>query len=157
MKWREDILVAINARDLPSLVGKDLGHTSWVTVDQDLINRFAEVTNDHQWIHVDEARAKAEFGGSTIAHGFLTLSLMSAMSYEMLEISGIKNGINYGFDKLRFTGTVPPGSRVRMRAKMVSVEKVGEDAYRFKRECQVEREGTEKPVIYAEWIGMVYV
>lgn len=147
----------IDAKDLPNLVGKDLGATSWITIDQEMIDRFADVTGDRQWIHVDVERARREYpGGTTIAHGFLTMSLMSIMSYEMLEFTGIKNGINYGFDKLRFTGEVPPGSRVRMRAKMLSVEKMG-DAYRLKRECVVEREGVEKPVIYAEWISMIYV
>ncbi|BAT57528.1 putative enoyl-CoA hydratase 1 [Variibacter gotjawalensis] len=146
----------IDAKDLPTLVGKDLGTTNWVSIDQELINRFADVTNDHQWIHVDVDRAKREYGGTTIAHGFLTLSLMSAMSYELLQIDGIKNGINYGFDKLRFTGAVPPDSRVRMKAKMLSVE-AKDNSYRFKRECFVELEGHEKPVIVAEWITMVYV
>jgi acyl dehydratase len=148
-------MAALDVRELPSLIGQE-HFSSWVSVNQDLIDRFADVTNDHQWIHVDVERSKRENGGTTIAHGFLTLSLMSAMSYELLEVSGITHGLNYGFDKLRFTAPVPAGSRVRMRAKMLSVDLNG-NCYRIKRECTVEIEGQDKPAIYAEWIGLFYV
>lgn len=148
-------MAALDVRELPGLIGQEQV-SGWVTVDQKLIDRFADVTNDHQWIHVDVERSARENGGPTIAHGFLTLSLMSAMSYELLEVGGITHGLNYGFDKLRFTAPVPAGSRVRLRAKMISVDHTG-NCYRIKRECTVEIEGRDKPAIYAEWIGLFYV
>ena len=114
-------LRTIHYRDLPSLVGVALPPSEWTRVDQALIDRFAAVTGDHQWIHVDVARAKAEIGG-TIAHGFLTLSLMPMLAKQILAIDGVGRALNYGFEKVRFTGAVPAGSKVRLQQTIAKVE-----------------------------------
>lgn len=145
---------SVHISELKSLVGQEVGVSDWFTLDQDRINRFADVTEDHQWIHVDVERAQKEIGG-TIAHGFLTLSMMSAMTYQILDIQGVSRGLNYGFDKIRFTGMVRAGQRVRLREKVLEVEdKAG--GYSIKRECTVEVEGSDRPALVAEWIGVVY-
>jgi acyl dehydratase len=145
----------VDVAELPGLVGHEVGVSDWVTVDQDRIDRFAELCGDHQWIHVDVERAKREIGG-TIAHGFLTVSLMSTMSAQIMRVKDVKRGLNYGFNKLRFTGVVPAGSEIRMRMKLVSVEpKAGGLA--ITRECTVEVKGAERPALIAEWVGVVYV
>jgi acyl dehydratase len=140
--------------DLASVNGLDLGCSDWVEITQDMINTFAEVTNDHQWIHVDVERATKEIGG-TIAHGFLTVSLMSGMSYGLLNVEGVTRAINYGFDKLRFTDVVRPGERIRLHQKIIAVEeKAGGVA--MTRACTVEIEGKDRPALVCEWVGVVY-
>ena len=139
--------------DLKSVEGLDLGCSDWVEITQDMINTFAEVTNDHQWFHVDVERAKKEIGG-TIAHGFLTVSLMSGMSYGLLKIEGVTRAINYGFDKLRFLAPVPAGSRVRGRFKLLSAEDKGGGRWLIKHELTIEIDGADKPALIAEWLGM---
>jgi acyl dehydratase len=137
-----------------SLVGVELGVSDWVLVDQGRINAFAEVTGDHQWIHVDVERAEREIGG-TIAHGFLTLSLMAGLSPSILEIDGVSRALNYGFEKLRFLSPVPAGSRVRLRETMTSVEsKAGGLA--LTRACTMDIEDATKPALVCDWIGIVY-
>jgi acyl dehydratase len=150
---------AVAYKDLTTLINLDLPPTKWLTVDQALIDAFADATGDHQWIHVEVDRAKKEIGG-TIAHGFLTLSLMSAMSQETMEIKGISRGINYGFDKIRFTGVVPSGSKVRMRTTVTKIEDKNGGKL-ITRNCIVEVQGTDgkifdKPAIIAEWLGLVF-
>ncbi len=140
----------IDVGSLAGLVGEELGHSDWFTIDQSLIDRFADISGDHQWIHVDVARAEAEIGG-TIAHGFLTLSLLSSMMLNLVEITGYRRSINYGFNRLRFTAAVPAGSRVRLRARLAAVEPQGE-GLRLTRDCTVEIEGEERPAIVAEWL-----
>src|SRR3974390_3806283 len=104
--------------DLAQYVGKEIGISDWLTVDQAIIDKFADATGDHQWIHVDVERAKKEMpGGKTIVHGFLTLSLIPLVGAEILRVTGITRGINYGSNKVRFTSMVPVGSRVRGRQK----------------------------------------
>src|SRR5580704_12125080 len=111
---------------LSTLVGTELGVSDWVTIDQDRINKFADATGDHQWIHQDVERAKKEMpGGKTIAHGYLTLSLIPWLTGGFLKVEGVTRGINYGSNKVRFTNMVPVGSRVRARSKMLSVEPKG--------------------------------
>lgn len=145
---------SVHFNDLATVEGLDLGHSDWVEITQDMINTFAEVTNDHQWIHVDVERATKEIGG-TIAHGFLTVSLMSGMSYGLLKVEGVSRAINYGFDKLRFTDVVRPGERIRLHQKIIKVEeKAGGVA--MTRACTVEIEGKERPALVAEWVGVVY-
>lgn len=140
--------------DLPSLAGTELGVTDWVTISQDQINAFADATGDHQWIHVDVERATKEMGG-TIAHGFLTLSLLPMLSAQLLAVSGVSRGVNYGLNKLRFTGMVPSGARVRLREKVLDVaEKSG--GYQFTRECTVEIEGKDRPALVAEWVTILF-
>ena len=144
---------------LKGLVGEHLGYSNPMTITQEMVNMFAEATGDHQWIHVDEARAKREIGG-TIAHGFLTLSLMSAMSMDVLAIAGVGRALNYGFDKIRFTGVVPAGSKVRMRTTVTKIEEKNGGRL-MTRNCIVEVQGPdgktfEKPAIIAEWLGLVF-
>src|ERR1035441_322642 len=107
---------------LPTLAGSEIGISDWLTIDQDRINLFAEATGDRQWIHTDAQRAAKEMpGGKTIAHGYLPLSLIPALVAGLLRIEGLKRGINYGSDKVRFTNMVPEGSRVRARQKLLRV------------------------------------
>src|SRR5665213_4377382 len=111
--------------DLASLVGQETGVSDWVLIDQDRINKFADATGDHQWIHVDVERAKREMpGGKTIAHGFLTLSLIAGLAHQTHDIRRRSRGINYGSDRVRFTAPVPSGSRVRLHQKLVKVEDI---------------------------------
>jgi acyl dehydratase len=145
----------IHAKDIASLIGETLPASNWHSVSQDLINRFAEVTGDHQWIHIDVARATKEIG-SPIAHGFLTLSMMPMMIKEVLEVDGLVRAFNYGFERMRFTGVVPAGSRIRMTANVAKVEpKSG--GLLVTRACTVEVEGNPKPVIVADWLGLYFV
>ena len=142
--------------DLPSLAGQELGTSEWMTIGQDRINQFADATGDHQWIHIDVERAKKEMpGGKTIAHGFLTLSLLPVLGAQIMRVTGVSRGINYGLNKVRFTNTVQVGSRVRGRQKLLSVEKRG-DAMQMTSEFTVEIEGQERPACVAEWIGLIF-
>ncbi len=148
--------------DLPGLIGREIGVSRWIRVDQARIDAFADITDDHQFIHIDPvAAAQTPFGG-TIAHGFLTLSLLSAMTYDAVPpLEGVVMGVNYGFDKLRFLAPVPAGSNVRGRFKLMSAEEKGPmgDGTRWllKHEVTVEIEGTDKPALIAEWLGMQVV
>src|SRR5216110_3495976 len=110
-------------KDLLALVGKTLGPSSWITVDQPMIDTFADATGDHQWIHVEVERAKREMpGGKTIAHGYLTLSLLPRLAPTLMKITGRRRGINYGSNKIRFISPVPAGSRIRLRQRLVNAE-----------------------------------
>jgi acyl dehydratase len=122
-----------------------------------MIDKFAEATGDHQWIHVDVERCKTEMpDGKTIAHGYLTLSLVARLGQQLPEIKKRSRGINYGSNKVRFTGMVPVGSRVRMRSTIKAVEDVKGDGVRIISDVQMEREGEERPVMIAETIGLAY-
>lgn len=149
----------VDYKDLNTLINFDLPASPWRVVDQDLIDAFADATGDHQWIHVDVDRAKREIGG-TIAHGFLTLSLMSTLSQDSLKITGISRGINYGFDKVRFTGVVPAGSKLRMRTTVTKIEDKNGGKL-ITRNCIIEVQGTDgkvfdKPAVIADWLGLVF-
>jgi acyl dehydratase len=134
---------------------RDLGATDWVTLDQDRINTFAEATGDHQWIHVDpEMAAQGPFGG-TIAHGYLSLSLLPGLLSEVMTVEGARMGINYGIDRVRFTAPVPVDSRVRLKAKLVSAERRGEGVL-YKLGVEVEIEGAEKPALVGEVLYLVF-
>ncbi len=140
--------------DLESLAGQEVGVSDWHMIDQDRVNKFAEATGDHQWIHVDVERATREIGGP-IAHGFLTLSLLPMLGAEVLRVEGTTRGINYGSDKVRFTNMVPVGSKVRLRQKCLSVEsKAGGKT--MKMEATVEIEGKDRPALVAESITVLY-
>ena len=144
--------------DLQSLIGQEVGVSRWITVDQARIDAFARITEDEQFIHVDPERARATPFGGTIAHGFLTLSLASAMSYDAVApLDGVVMGVNYGFDKLRFLAPVPAGSRVRGRFRLLSAEDKGGGRWLLKHELTVEIEGGDKPALIAEWLGMQMV
>ena len=143
--------------DLKAYEGKEIGVSSWVTVTQDMINMFAEATGDHQWIHVDVERAKKEMpGGTTIAHGYLTLSLVPMMSYEIYSVKSVVHGINQGADKLRFLNPVPAGSRVRMHMTVLSVTQKEDKGWRIKTVGSIEIEDQERPALYAEKIAVLY-
>lgn len=145
--------------DLQSKLGQELSVSDWVEVSQERINAFADATGDHQWIHVDVERAKREspFKGP-IAHGFLTLSLLPMLTgggSDQPRYPGVKLGVNYGLNKVRFPAPVPAGSRVRARTKLVEVTEVP-GGLQMVREVTVEREGGDKPVCVAESVGRLY-
>src|ERR1700720_1747883 len=141
-----------------SMVGREIGVSSWHLVDQGRINLYADVIEDHQFIHVDPERAKRETAfGTTVAHGFLTMSLMSIMSYEVMPvIQGTTMGVNYGFDKLRFISPVRSGSRVRGRFTLAEAKLRKPTELLSRTNVTVEIEGEEKPALVADWIGLVY-
>ena len=142
--------------DLARYVGKEIGISDWFTVDQAIIDKFAEATGDHQWIHVDVERAKREMpGGKTIAHGWLTLSLVPRLASTIYRVKHRSRGINYGANRVRFTGPVPSGARIRLRLTIKDVEKV-EGGVRVTNEGLMEIEGGTRPVLVSETIGMVY-
>jgi len=144
----------VEIKDLPGLVGTEVGVSDWVLVDQDRVNKFADATGDHQWIHVDVERANREIGGP-IAHGYLTLSLIPHLSSGMLPVKGVTRGINYGSDKVRFTNMVRVGKRVRLRQKLIGAEaKAG--GMQIKNECTIEIEGEDKPACIAETMSILY-
>jgi len=146
------------ASELAGLIGQEVGLSKWIEIDQARINAFADCTEDWQFIHVDPEAAKQTPFGGTIAHGFLTLSLMSAMSYDAVgALEGVTMGVNYGFDKLRFLAPVPVGSRVRGRFKLLSAEDKGGGRWLIKHEVTVEIDGSDKPALIAEWLGMQFV
>ena len=140
--------------DLESLVGEHIGYSDWHEIDQERINLFADATDDHQWIHVDVDRATQMFG-STIAHGYLTVSLVPKLASEVMKVSGVTRGINYGSNKVRFTSMVPVGSKVRMSQSIKSVEpKAG--GKQMITECTIEIDGQERPACVAEIISVLY-
>jgi acyl dehydratase len=144
--------------DLSALIGTEVGVSRWIEVDQARIDAFARITEDEQFIHVDPEAAKATPFGGTIAHGFLTLSLASAMSYDAVApLEGVVMGVNYGFDKLRFLAPVPAGSKIRGRFKLLGAEDKGGGRWLLKHELTVEIDGAEKPALIAEWLGMQVV
>ena len=144
--------------ELQGLIGQEVGVSKWFEVSQARIDAFADCTEDHQFIHVDPEAAKATPFGGTIAHGFLTLSLASAMSYDAVApLEGVATGVNYGFDKLRFLAPVLAGSRVRGRFRLLAAEDKGNGRWLLKHELTVEIEGGDKPALIAEWLGMQMV
>jgi acyl dehydratase len=144
----------VEIKDLPGLVGTEVGVSDWLLVDQDRVNKFADATGDHQWIHVDVERATREIGGP-IAHGYLTLSLIPHLSAGMLPVKGVTRGINYGSDKVRFTNMVRVGKRVRLRQKLIGADaKAG--GMQIKNECTIEIEGEDKPACIAETMSILY-
>jgi acyl dehydratase len=145
---------AIDFNDLPKHVGQEVGVSDWLQITQDRVNKFADATGDHQWIHVDVERATKEMGGP-IAHGYLTLSLIPYLSAGLLPVKGVARGINYGSDKVRFTNMVRIGKRVRLRQKLLSVEpKSG--GLQLKSQYTIEIEGEDRPACVAEAITVLY-
>src|SRR3954466_10981028 len=139
-------------------LGMETGVSDWVLVDQARIDAFAEVTEDRQFIHVDPAAAARTPFGGTVAHGFLTLSLLSRMAAEaMLRPEGVKMGVNYGFDRVRFMAPVRSGKRVRGRFTLTAFDEKRPGQYQFLHAVAVEIEGEDKPALLADWIGMVFV
>ncbi|WP_299537611.1 MaoC family dehydratase [uncultured Streptomyces sp.] len=144
-----------SAQELREGVGEQLGQSDWLEIDQKRIDLFAEATGDHQWIHVDPERAAAGPFGTTIAHGYLTLSLLPALVPQILRVEGVKMGINYGSNKVRFPATVPVGSRVRATGVLTAVEEAG-GGVQVTTTVTVEREGSDKPVCVAEAVSRYY-
>ena len=149
------MLVLNGLDEVKSYVGKELGVSDWHTVTQEKIDEFAEVTGDDQWIHIDVERAKQTPFGGTIAHGYYTLSLAPRFSYDMFSLDGFAFGVNYGLNRVRFPAAMPVGDRVRMRAKLLSVEEIPGGA-QLTTELTFERDGGEKPVCVAESLARVY-
>ena len=141
--------------DVRSRVGEEIGLGEWLQIDQERIDAFAAATNDHQWIHVDPDKAAQGPFGATIAHGFLTLSLIPELAPK-LAVPGVRMGINYGLDRVRFITPVKVGSRIRARSKLVDVFEV-EGGLQLKSEVTVEIEGSERPACVAETIARYYL
>ena len=141
-----------NIADLQPLVGQEIAVSDWITVDQDRIDKFADATGDHQWIHVDPVRAKAGPFGATVAHGFLTLSLLPELSAKAFAITNTRMGVNYGLNRVRFPAPVPCGSRLRGRFKLLAYEPI-EGGAQITTEVTMEREGSDKPVCVAESVA----
>ncbi|MER6331761.1 MaoC family dehydratase [Streptomyces sp. NPDC014983] len=142
--------------ELKAAEGEQLGYTDWLEVDQKRIDLFAEATGDHQWIHVDPQKAAAGPFGTTIAHGYLTLSLLPLFGPQLMRVEGVRMGVNYGTNKVRFPSPVPVGSRLRATARITGVEDVTggvQVAVAF----TVEREGGDKPVCVAESVSRYYL
>ena len=149
--------VTVNGIDeLRELVGQAIGPSDWREITQELIDQFAEVSGDDQWIHVDVERAKEEspFGG-TVAHGNLTLSLIDGFRKQVLQSGGFRLGVNYGWNKVRFPAPVPSGARVRARVEVLAVDEVGDGWWQVTQQWTVEVEGSEKPACAAESVGRV--
>ena len=138
--------------ELKDLVGQEVGVSDWITVTQERIQLFAEATNDHQWIHLDTERAKGGPFGTTIAHGFLTLSLLPEMAATAFHVRETRMGVNYGLNKVRFPAPVPSGSRLRARFKLIGYEPL-EGGAQITTQVTMEREGSDKPVCIAESIA----
>ncbi len=145
---------AIAFNEVGTLVGQEVGVSDWVQIDQDRVNKFADATGDHQWIHVDVERATKEIGG-TIAHGYLTLSLIPLLSIGLMDIAGVTRALNYGSNKVRFINMVRVGKKVRLRQKLLSAEpKSG--GLQLINEFTIEIEGEDRPACVAETITVIY-
>jgi acyl dehydratase len=141
--------------ELQPLVGQDIATSEWITVTQERIQLFADATNDHQWIHLDAERAKAGPFKTTIAHGYLTLSLLPELSASAFEVRGTRMGVNYGLNKVRFPAPVPSGSRLRGHFKLLAYEPL-EGGAQLTVQVTMEREGSDKPVCVAESLARRY-
>ena len=143
-------------QELAALAGQPISTSDWVTITQEQINQFAQATGDHQWIHIDEERAKAGPFGAPIAHGFLTLSMIPLFFASAIHIVQTRMGVNYGLNRVRFTGPVPVGSRLRASIKLMRADPVENGGFQFTWEVSTEREGVPKPVCVAESISRLY-
>jgi acyl dehydratase len=141
---------------LKGAAGTDLGYSDWVLVDQERVNAFADATDDHQWIHVDPEAAKSGPYGGTIAHGYLTLSMVVPLMAYLFRVEGVRMGINYGVNRVRFPAPVPVGSKIRARGEVLSVEEVT-GGVQVTNRVTVEREGGDKPVCVAETVVRLYL
>jgi acyl dehydratase len=145
----------LDMKQLGPQVGREIAVSPWCPVTQDRIDRFAEATEDRQWIHVDRDRAAKGPYGTTIAHGFLTLSLVARLAELTFSASGVKMGVNYGLNKVRFTAPVPSGSSVRARFKLAKLDQI-EGGVQITWGVTVEREGSERACLFAEWLVRYY-
>ena len=147
----------VDVSDLENIKGQDLGHSDWMAIEQDRINQFADATGDHQWIHLDAEKAAKELPTkSTIAHGFLSLSLIVPLAAQVWSITGAKMMINYGLNKVRFINMVPVGSRVRLGVKISEVNKLDNGGTQVISETTLEIDGQDKPAYVAESIMVAF-
>jgi acyl dehydratase len=152
--------VVTSVAELKELIGQETGVSEWMEITQERVNAFADATGDHQYIHVDPERAKTTFFGGTVAHGYLTLSLIPYLGSQ--KASGVKislggrMGVNYGLNKVRFISPVRVGKRIRMRSKLLAVDEIGDRAVQMTSEQTIEIEGEEKPACIAETLGRTY-
>ena len=150
-------MISVDVNELENIKGKDMGHSEWMSIEQDRINQFADATNDHQWIHIDTEKASKELPTkSTIAHGFLSLSLLVPLASEIWSISGAKMMINYGLNKVRFINMVPVGSKVRLGVKISDVKKLDNGGTQVLSEATLEIDGQDKPAYVAESIMVAF-
>jgi acyl dehydratase len=145
-----------SAQEYQAAVGRTFGPTDWLVIEQQRINLFAEATGDHQWIHVDTERARNGPFGATIAHGYLSLSLVNYFLPDLVRAEGLKHGINYGCDRVRFPAALKVGTRVRGRAEIVGAEDLGGGAVQVKIRVSIEAEGSDKPVCVADTLSRLY-
>ena len=149
-------MIDIDVRTIGNRIGEEIAVSDWLEVTQARIDQFAEATGDHQWIHVDPVRAAAELPSkSTIAHGFLTLSLLSTLIRESLHVTGLRMAINYGLNRVRFVSPVPSGSRIRALITLQAIDAVSE-GFQVTWQVTVERKGGDKPACVADWIVRYY-
>ena len=146
--------IEVPVAELPSWVGKEIGPGEWHEITQERVNTFADATGDYQWIHVDVEKAKDGPFGGTIAHGYLTLSLVPMLNWELWTYTGIAMGVNYGSDKVRFLTPVKVGSRVRIRTTVLAADLRPDGSYLVKNQVTVEVEGSEKPALIAETLSL---
>lgn len=151
-----DVVVYRSVAELEAAVGRELGPTGWFTVDQSRIDGFADDTEDHQWIHVDPDRAAQGPFGATVAHGFLTLSLVPYFLSRLRRVEGVRMGVNYGLDKVRFPAPVRAGSRTRARTVMTRLDRIAEDAVQMVTRTTIEVEGGDKPACVADLVSRYY-
>ncbi|MBW5422197.1 dehydratase [Streptomyces sp. BG9H] len=145
-----------SAGELRAGVGEQLGYSDWLEIDQKRIDLFADATGDHQWIHVDAEKAAAGPFGTTIAHGYLTLSLLPSLVPQIMRVEGMRMGINYGTEKVRFPSPVPVGSRLRATAELMDVTPTKDGGVQVTARVTVEREGSDKPACVAESVSRYY-
>ena len=151
------ILIVDYPQDLAEHTGRELAPSEWLVIDQAMIDKFAEATGDDQWIHVDVERAKHDMpGGATIAHGYLTLSLLPRLIKQTYRVANLGRSLNYGANRIRFTNSVAVGSRLRLRLTIKAVEAVAGDGARITADCIIEIEGEERPALVAEIISQIY-
>ena len=149
-------MTVVDLAHLGGLVGQEVATSDWLAITQDRIDAFADATSDHQWIHVDSGRARAETPfGATIAHGFLTLSLLSALMRDAVTVDGPRMALNYGLNRVRFVSPVPSGSRIRARVALATIDDMG-DSVQATWGVTIEREGGDRPAVVAEWIVRYY-
>ena len=147
---------SLSLRNLESMVGQEVGVSPWIEIPQSRIDQFAEATGDFQWIHVDQEKAKDSPFGGTIAHGFLTLSMLPMLTESTFEFSDRRMGVNYGLNKVRFTAPVPAGAKIRGRFTLAKYEKIDGNGVQTTWSAVIEREGSDKPVCVAESISRHY-
>lgn len=150
------VIVYRSIDELVAAVGHELGPTEWLDIEQDRVDAFADTTNDHQWIHVDPSRAADSPYGATIAHGFLTLSLVPHFMSSLRRFDGVRMGINYGLDRVRFPAAVPTGTRIRGRMRVDRVEHLPDDGVQLTTTVTIEAEGSEKPACVATLLSRYY-